>query len=68
MRRMMRLVWSRLRGTELVVWGLLYVVAAGVEGLGALMKGAAQDRFSATWNEGDEEEDDDDEDYRHRRR
>jgi hypothetical protein len=44
MRRMMRFVWSRLRGTELVVWGLLYVVAAGVEGLGALMKGAAQDR------------------------
>jgi hypothetical protein len=30
------------------------------------MKGAAQDRFSAAWNEGDEEEDDD-EDYRHRR-
>lgn len=71
MRWLLRALWARLRGTQLVLWASLYVLGAAIAGAGQLLKDAAKDRFSEAWNGGDEDDDEDEDDegdWRHRRR
>lgn len=43
------------------MWGALYLFGALVEAFGSLVRHAAQERFNAAWNGGDEDEDDEEE-------